>query len=319
MNLELLIMPITVACALALDRLLAEPRRYHPLIGFGRLAAITEAHCRQLLGLSVRIQGIVAVVVLVLPALLVCSLFSQLLASSYPGLVWLFELLILYLALGGESLKQHVMRVYWPLAQGDIEGAREQVSMMVSRNTQQMSETEICSAAVESVLENGNDAVIAAILWYLIAGAPGALLFRMLNTLDAMWGYKNPRYIDFGWCAARLDDVMGWLPARLTALLYLLLGNRKLAWRCWQQQAAQCKSPNGGVVMTSGAGALQVVIGGPAYYHGQREQKPFMGTGETVSPATLPQACRLVNRAAWLLTAGLFLLCGLCALCDGAF
>jgi adenosylcobinamide-phosphate synthase len=148
---------------------------------------------------------------------------------------------------------------------------------------------------VESLLENGNDAVFGTLFWFVIAGGPGALLFRLANTLDAMWGYRTPRFQAFGCAAARLDDTLNWIPARLTALSYTLLGNRHLAWRCWHAQAKQWSSPNAGPVMAAGAGALQVQLGGTASYDGVIEQRPPLGSGRDAGAADILRAWRLVH------------------------
>jgi adenosylcobinamide-phosphate synthase len=153
---------------------------------------------------------------------------------------------------------------------------------------------------VESVLENGNDGVFGALFWFFIFGGAGALLFRLANTLDAMWGYKNERFLMFGWAAARLDDVLDYIPARLTALTYALLGKTRLALRCWRIQAPTWDSPNAGPVMSAGAGALGVKLGGPARYHGEWHQRPDLGAGEASQPSDIERALKLVRHGVYL-------------------
>ena len=174
---------------------------------------------------------------------------------------------------------------------------------MVSRDTAKMDTRAVAAAAVESVLENGNDAVFGALFWFLVAGAPGVLLFRLSNTLDAMWGYRTPRYLYFGWAAARLDDVLNFVPARLTALTYALIGKTRSALRCWRLQAPAWDSPNAGPVMAAGAGALELGLGGGAYYHGQWEERPPLGMGSPPNASSIYAALQLVRSgvALWLL------------------
>jgi adenosylcobinamide-phosphate synthase len=173
---------------------------------------------------------------------------------------------------------------------------------MVSRDTHALDGTRVAAAATESVLENGHDAVFGALFWFVLLGAPGALLFRLANTLDAMWGYRTSRYERFGWAAARMDDALGYLPARLTALTYAALGRFACAMRCWRTQARAWDSPNAGPVMAAGAGALCVRLGGAAPYHGRWEERPVLGEGDPPDAGTIVRALRLVDRGvvAWV-------------------
>lgn len=171
---------------------------------------------------------------------------------------------------------------------------------IVSRDTSQLDENGVAKAAVESVLENGNDAVFGALFWFCVAGGAGALFYRLANTLDAMWGYKDERRVYFGWAAARIDDALNFIPARLTALTYALLGRTAQALACWRTQAGRWGSPNAGPVMAAGAGALGVTLGGAAIYHGQVENREKLGAGDTVSVADIPRAVALVERGQWL-------------------
>jgi adenosylcobinamide-phosphate synthase len=135
----------------------------------------------------------------------------------------------------------------------------------------------------------------------VLAWAPGVVLYRLANTLDAMWGYRTPRYRDFGWAAARLDDVLNWIPARLTALSYVVVGTKPaLAWRCWREQAPVWKSPNAGPVMAAGAGALGLALGGQARYHGEWVARPALGEGLAPRAEDIDRAVALVRRALWL-------------------
>lgn len=218
------------------------------------------------------------------------------------------HVVLLWFALGARSLHDHIAPIAQALTQRDLAQARLLTSRIVSRDTSQADEAALSRAAVESALENGNDAIFGALFWFAIAGGPGALAFRLANTLDAMWGYRTPRYLRFGWAAARLDDVLNWIPARLTAASYALLGDTRTAWRCWREQAARWDSPNAGPVMASGAGSLNVLIGGPAVYHGVLEDRPTLGFGHPAKAAHIVAALMLVERTLVLWLAVLIVL-----------
>jgi len=284
--------------AVLLDAILGEPRRWHPLVGFGALATGLERYLNTAgQGVRGRVVGLLAVLLLVVPLTLIPVFLAP---SSWQPLV---GLAVLYLVLGGRSLQQHAVCVEQALNNDDPGRARQGLARMVSRDTDQIDEAGIAAATVESVLENGNDAIFGALFWFLLAGAPGALMYRLVNTLDAMWGYRNDRYRYFGWAAARIDDLMNWLPARLTAASYVLLGNGGKAWRCWRQQAPAWISPNAGAVMAAGAGALDIRLGGGAHYHGQWQERPQLGTERTPQTKDIARARQLVWRTTllWLL------------------
>jgi adenosylcobinamide-phosphate synthase len=288
------------AAALAgalLDRLFGEPRRFHPLVGFGRLADAAERALRAGApghALGNRLLGLLAWAMIVLP----CVALAIAVPAGPLGSV--VDALLLWFALGGRALGEHAQAVAAPLATGDLAAARERVGWMVSRETSELDTEGVARAAVESVLENGNDAVFGALFWFFVFGGAGALLFRLANTLDAMWGYRDDRRIYFGWAAARIDDVLNFIPARLTALTYALLGRTAQALACWRAQASAWGSPNAGPVMAAGAGALNVRLGGAAIYHGAVEQRPPLGVGEMPGAADIVRAVSLVERGQWL-------------------
>jgi len=285
---------VPMLLGLSLDRLLGEPRRFHPLVGFGRYAAAVERLMRRL-G-SHRGAGLLAWIVAVLPWVALAGSLKE--AHVWLGVV--VDVGLLYFAVGGRSLAEHARAVAEPLAKGDLAGARQRLSWIVSRDTAELDESGVAKATVESVLENGNDAVFGALFWFALLGGPGALMFRLANTLDAMWGYRTERYLHFGWAAARIDDVLNFVPARLTALSYALLGHTANALRCWRTQAPTWDSPNAGPVMASGAGALDVSLGGPAIYHGRLESRPPLGAGAPARAADIDKALALVSNSVWL-------------------
>ncbi|MBP6366266.1 MAG: cobalamin biosynthesis protein [Nitrosomonas sp.] len=288
---------LIVMCALLLDAWLGEARRYHPLVGFGNLAQAIE---RWLYADSV-MRGLSAVLLLLLPVMLLIALIVHFLPWS-P----VFEGLLLYLAIGWNSLIAHARTVHNSLVADNLPEARQHVSFLVSRDTMMLDHSGVAKATVESVLENGNDAIFAAIFWFIIAGAPGAVTYRLVNTLDAMWGYRTDRYRHFGWAAARLDDVMNFIPARLTALSYAITGRMASALFCWRTQGITWKSPNAGPVMAAGAGSLGVLLGGAAWYHGRLEQRPTLGEGHIPNANDIERALGLIQRALllWLVVIG---------------
>lgn len=269
---------LMVIAACALDRLLGEAPRFHPLVGFGQLVNLLEnrlnataASPRQM-----QLRGLYGWAILVLAPTL-----ATMAALSFFDLPMqaLIGTLILYVAIGGRSLQEHAERVCNDLQSGRLDDARTHVGWLVSRDTHELDETGISKACVESVLENGNDALFAPIFWFCVLGPAGAVLYRLANTLDAMWGYRTPRYLNFGRAAAKLDDALNYIPARLTALSYALAGKTAQSLHCWQTQASAWDSPNAGPVMSAGAGALNVRLGGAADYHGATEARPTLGAG----------------------------------------
>lgn len=282
--------------AVSLDRLLGEPQRFHPLSGFGNLAKAVE----KIFYRPAYVSGVLSLCIVVLPFVLLAYLLQDSGVFSLP-----FSVVVLYFAIAPRSLEEHAMRVAAAFSENDLPAARSAVGMMVSRDTTRLDEAGVARATVESVLENGNDAIFAALFWFALAGAPGVLLYRLVNTLDAMWGYRNARYNEFGWAAARLDDVLNFIPARLTAASYALLGHTRSAWNCWRQQAPAWDSPNAGPVMAAGAGALRVKLGGAAIYHGKLEQRPELGCGAVAASADIARAARMVRHTLYLWVAAI--------------
>ncbi|KVT35324.1 adenosylcobinamide-phosphate synthase CbiB [Burkholderia ubonensis] len=283
--------------AVIVDRAVGEPSAAHPLVAFGRLAARIEAALNT--GRRGRLTGIAAWLAAVAPPVLIAAW----LAAALPApLAAALHVALLWFALGAKSLADHLAPIAAALFRHDLPGARALTARIVSRDTSAADEGALSRAAVESALENGNDAIFGALFWFVIAGGPGALMFRLANTLDAMWGYRTPRFLTFGWAAARIDDLLNWVPARLTAASYALLGDTASAWRCWRTQARHWDSPNAGPVMAAGAGSLNVQLGGPAVYHGELEHRPVLGAGSPASAAHIVAALSLVTRtlALWL-------------------
>ena len=285
---------LLLAGGVLLDLLLGEARRWHPLVGFGNLAAAIERRLNRGEGRFAR--GVLGWSLAVLPLTALCALLCM-------GAGLAAHAILLYLCIGFRSLREHNLPIARALAEGKLAEARELTGRIVSRDTASASEADLAKASAESLLENGNDAVFGTLFWFVVAGGPGAVLFRLANTLDAMWGYRSTRFLQYGWAAARIDDVLNFIPARLTALSYVLLADDpRLAWHCWRAQAPAWPSPNAGPVMASGAGALGLALGGSATYDGLPEQRPPLGAGRAAQGEDITRAWKLVRAttALWI-------------------
>lgn len=299
--------------ALLIDALLGEPSNFHPLVGFGRIANALERACPHKKAQAKVAAGLGALawaLLVLLPPLGLVLLMSKL--SELAN--FLVSVFVVFFCIGNRALVEHARAISRPLIENDMNAARAALSKIVSRDTATLEKNAVASATVESVLENGSDAVLAPLFWFLVLGAPAALLYRLANTLDAMWGYKTERFVNFGYMAAKMDDLLNWVPARCCACLYAFVGDSRLAFRCWRDQAHLCESPNAGPVMASGSGALQVVNGGWASYQGNVKQRPLLGSGEPAAPEDIERSIRLLQIG--LLIFLLVLACGEVLLCS---
>lgn len=265
----------------ALDALFGDPKRWHPVAGFGRVASVAE---RFLYGDS-RWRGVVFAGVLVggagaLGA--VAGRRANVLVTA--GCTWV--------VLGGTSLGREGLVMARMLERGDVEGARERLPHLCARDPEGMDAKGLARAVVESVAENTSDAAIAPLVWGAVGGVPGLLMYRAVNTLDAMVGYRNPRYERFGWAAARLDDVANWVPARVTGVLVALCSGRE-AWRVLLRDGKKHPSPNAGRCEAAFAGALGVRLGGVNEYGGRVERRPEMGDGRPPEVRDIRRAVKL--------------------------
>lgn len=284
-----------------LECTIAEPRRYHPIVGFGQVAQWLQQHLNT--GSARGLRGCCAWLLLIGAVVGAVVLAKQHLPD------WLVDGVALWIALGAVSLYQHVEAVHRALLQDDLASARQALSMIVSRDTASLNTQQVCAATIETTLENGSDAIFASLFWFVLGASVGCaaeavLLHRAANTLDAMWGYRTPQWEWFGKMTARADDVLNYVPARLTALSYAVIGNTRVALGCWSTQAQQHDSPNAGVVMAAGAGALGLQLGGGAVYAGTWQQRPLFGQGTAPHPHDIRTAQRLVAKTLalwWLL------------------
>lgn len=278
----------------AADQAFGDPRRGHPVAGFGNAASWLEGH----LYADARLRGALHEALLVGGAVGLGVLASR--AARRPGATALAAAVATWAVLGGRSLAREAQAVAAHLERGDLAAAREQVSHLVSRDPGTLDADGVARAALESVAENTSDAVVAPLFWGAVGGVPGLLGYRAINTLDAMIGYRNERYRRFGWAAAKLDDAANWVPARLTAALVLLAapcvgGRPRAALHAARHQARAHPSPNGGVVEAAFAGALRVTIGGRNSYGGVVEDRGELGSGPRPVPADLARANRLAQ------------------------
>ena len=300
-----------------LDLLLGDPSWLpHPIRAIGSLIAALEKVLRKLFPKRQggELAGGAALVILVLAlsggfTLLVLWLCGQV----GLWLRFLAETVLCYQLLATRSLKGESMKVYQALKAGDLEGARHAVSMIVGRDTQRLDEAGVARAAVETVAENASDGVIAPLLFLTIGGAPLGMAYKAVNTMDSMVGYKNDRYLWFGRCAARLDDLVNFIPARLAGLLMCLGAgfsgfDGPNALRIFRRDRKNHKSPNSAHTEAAAAGALHIQLGGPNYYFGKLVDKPAIGDADhTVEPLDIVRVNRLMYATAFL---ALVLCCG---------
>lgn len=276
-----------LAAAMLLDAALGEPRWLwarlpHPAVLIGRAVSGLEVHLNR--GGARRARGIVALAVLVAGA----GLAGAALAALGP----LAEALVLAVLLAQRSLVDHVRAVARDLRMS-LPSGRRAVALIVGRDTSAMTGSDVARAAIESAAENLSDGVIAPLLWYLLAGLPGVVIYKAVNTADSMIGHRTPRHAEFGWAAARADDLLNLLPARISAMLIAVLHGQAGQWRIIAAEARRHRSPNAGWPEAAMARALGVALSGPRVYHGRRESHPFVnpGGGRDIGAAEIDAAC----------------------------
>lgn len=294
----------------AADLAFADPRRGHPVAGFGRLASALERACWA----DERGRGAAYTGVLV-GCITASGWAAQRATKGRPVAEAAVVAATTWVVLGGRSLTREGSAIAKELELGDLAGARDRLAHLCAREAAGLSPGEIARASVESLAENTSDAVVAPLLWGALAGVPGLLGYRAANTLDAMVGYRSERYLRFGWASARLDDLVNLVPARVAAALTvaaapLVGGSRAEAWRIWRRDASRHPSPNAGPVEAAGAGALGVTLGGSNTYDGTTEDRGTLGDGPPVVVADLSRAVRLsrcVGFGSMLMAAGVAL------------
>ena len=290
---------MSLALALILDAVFGEPRVVwakvpHPAVAMGRVVAVLERWLNR--GHWQRCAGVLALAVLVGAAGVVGWAIAAL------PLGWVWETLLAAAVLAHRSLVQHVRAVAQGLATSLAEG-RDAVAMIVGRDVADMDEPAVARAAIESAAENLGDGVIAPAFWFVLAGLPGMLVCKAVNTADSMIGYRNRRFERFGWAAARFDDALNWVPARLTAGLILLVHNRALDWPCTRRDARTHRSPNAGWPEAAMALVLGVALSGPRSYGGVSRDFAWINPDGSrhPGPTQIEAACRTLWRV-WALT-----------------
>lgn len=270
-----------------LDCIIGDPQGWwHPVRTIGWLIGALEKQLRRGFPGTERGELVAgAVLVLCVTGITSASAFLILTVAGriHPVLRFLLMCVMCGQILAARSLKEESMKVYYALKAGDTEGARHAVSMIVGRDTASLTGEGITKAAVETVAENTSDGVIAPLCWMLVLGPVGGFFYKAVNTMDSMVGYRSSRYLYFGRAAARLDDLVNWIPARLTALLFvaaawILPGVDGFgAWRIWRRDRRCHKSPNSAQGESACAGALGVCLAGDAWYAGVLHHKPTIG------------------------------------------
>jgi adenosylcobinamide-phosphate synthase len=277
----------------AADVLFGDPRRWHPVAGFGNVALAVERATYK----PTRSRGALHAAALVAGAALAGELLARAAARAGPGRGVALAA-ITWAALGGRSLGGEALKLATCVELGDLDGARATLPSLCGRDPAGLDEAQLCRAAVESVAENTGDAVVGALVWGAIAGPAGVAAYRAANTLDAMVGHRSERYEAYGWAAARLDDAMSWPAARATVLLTALCapvvgGSARGTWHTARADGARHPSPNAGRAEAAFAGALGVRLGGLLTYGGIAELRPLLGAGRAPGSLDIHRAARL--------------------------
>lgn len=275
----------------------------HPVVIMGRCITRLESALRAILPKTPRgelLGGAVTAVVLPAGTWILTGAACFAAEKIHPALGLALQMFWCGQALAARGLVQESLNVYRELKKADLPAARRAVARIVGRDTQNLTAEGVTKAAVETVAENASDGVIAPLLYMLIGGAPLALTYKAVNTMDSMLGYKNQKYLYFGRCAAKLDDAANWLPSRLAGLLWVaaaaLTGNSAAgAWKIWRRDRRNHASPNSAQTESACAGALGVQLAGPAYYFGEYYDKPTIGDAlRPIEPQDIVRANRMM-------------------------
>jgi adenosylcobinamide-phosphate synthase len=276
---------LILLAAYVLDLIVGDPRSLpHPVVYMGKAISAIERLIRRFVSQprSLKRAGVLLPLLVAGGAWGLTALLVGLLSWASPWLGWAAEAWLISTTIAAKGLKEAGLAVYVELRRGDLPAARKALGMIVGRDTAGLDSPEIVRGTVETVAENIVDAIISPLFFALLGGAPLAMAYRAVNTLDSMVGYKNDKYRDLGWASARLDDVANYIPARITALLLTLCAwLLRLDWRgCWRtvlRDARLHPSPNSGYPESAVAGALGIRLGGENVYHGITSFRAYMG------------------------------------------
>ena len=293
-----------------LDGIFGDPAwLVHPVVIMGKAITALEKFLRKRLPNTLegeRLGGRILAMALPVGTLLITGGVCWLFYRISPILGFAIELLWCAQALAAKGLAQESTNVYRELVKGDLPASRRAVSRIVGRDTAELTSEGVTKAAVETVAENASDGVIAPLFYMMLGGAPLALVYKAINTMDSMVGYKNEKYLNFGRAAAKLDDVANYLPSRIAALLWIasaaLTGNdAKSAWRIWRRDRRKHASPNSAQTESACAGALNVQLAGPATYFGKYCDKPTIGDAvRAIEPGDILRANKMMYTASLL-------------------
>lgn len=301
--------------AMIVEAVLSWPTRLHAVIGhpvswLGHLIEMLETRFNNhdASFAQRRLAGTGVAVATILCAGIGAWAVTPILPGGFVG--WVLIGLLAWPLIATRSMYDHVAAVSAPLIEGNLADARAAVAKIVGRDPDQLDESGVARAALESLAENTSDGVVAPIFWGLVLGLPGMAAYKAINTLDSMIGHRTPRYEAFGWAAARIDDVVNLIPARLTGLVFVMIsGQPTSAWTCMWRDAGQHRSPNAGWPEAAMAGALKVRLSGPRAYEGGRSDEPYLNPdARDADAADLKRGLALFVRAMLLLAAILAIL-----------
>ena len=295
--------PLSLLAGWLLDLVLGDPQRLpHPVVGFGRMIAFGEHRLNK--GQHRRVKGACMAVVLIFFIFLLGWGIRYLLSLANLYLVIIFDIIIVFYCLAGTTLIREVRMVFLALDRS-LEEGRRQVARIVGRDTSELSAQEVRTAALETLAENLSDGVVAPLFWLAIAGTPGMLAYKMVNTLDSMIGYRTERYKDFGCWAAHIDDVANYIPARLTALLMVVASGRLRLLSFVKKYGRNHVSPNSGYPEAALAGILDCRFGGSHYYFGEKFDKPYIGDNDRLLTTADMRTAVRINRLAEIIMVAL--------------